>query len=93
MVDQRALTEALLSRTIRAAALDVLEQEPPALDDPILALPNVAIFPHMGTATHETRQAMRDLAVRNLLAVFRGETPPACVNPAVLTNPSQRRKP
>ena len=78
--------EALQNKTIRGAALDVLEREPPDLDDPIFALPNVAIFPHMSTATRETRQAMRDLAVRNLLCVFRGETPPACVNPGVLAN-------
>ena len=66
------------------AALDVLEAEPPAEDDPIVTLPNVICFPHIGTATNETRRLMRELAVTNLLAVLQGERPPAPVNPKVL---------
>jgi lactate dehydrogenase-like 2-hydroxyacid dehydrogenase len=44
----------------------------------------VLVFPHIGTATHETRYAMRELAVRNLLAGVGGERPPSCVNAEVL---------
>jgi phosphoglycerate dehydrogenase-like enzyme len=84
VVDQEALTTALQAGAIAGAALDVLEQEPPDADDPIVRLPNVLCFPHMATATHETRLAMRELAVRNLLAVLAGKAPPACVNPRVL---------
>jgi phosphoglycerate dehydrogenase-like enzyme len=86
VVDQPALTEALRRGTIAGAALDVLEHEPPRPDDPLLALPNVLVFPHIGTATHETRYAMRELAVRNLLAVLAGTRPPACVNPEALSS-------
>lgn len=83
-VDQRALHDALTSGAIAGAALDVLEQEPPDPDEPIVKLPNVITFPHIGTATEETRRAMRGLAVQNVIAVVSGQTPPACVNPEVL---------
>lgn len=84
LVDQLALAQALQTGQIAGAALDVLEKEPPAEDDPIFRLPNVICFPHIGTATVETRRAMRELAVENLLAVLAGERPPAPVNPEVL---------
>ena len=87
VVDQAALGNALRSGQIAGAALDVLEREPPDPGEPLLQLPNVLILPHVGSATFETRAAMLDLAVRNLLAALAGEPPPACVNPAVLARP------
>ncbi len=84
VVDQTALVAALRGGVIAGAALDVLEREPPAVDDPILALPNALILPHAASATRETRRAMRELAVRNLLSVLRGEPPECCVNPESL---------
>ncbi len=84
LVDQSALTHALQTGQIAGAALDVLEKEPPDEADPIFRLPNVICFPHIGTATVETRRAMRELAVENLLAVLTGKRPPAPVNPEVL---------
>ena len=83
-VDQRALQQALEENRIAGAGLDVLEQEPPQADEPIVALPNVISFPHIGTATEETRYAMRKLACQNVAAVVGGEMPPAIVNPSVL---------
>lgn len=84
IVDQAALVEALSDGRIAGAALDVLEREPPAADEPILRLPKVIVLPHVGSATRETRRAMLDLAVDNLLAALRGERPPCVVNPEVL---------
>ncbi len=84
LVDQAALTEALQGGVIAGAGLDVLESEPPAADELIYTLPNVVCYPHIGSATHETRRAMRELAVENLLAVLAGKRPPAPVNPEVL---------
>lgn len=84
LVDQKALAHALQTGQIAGAALDVLEKEPPDEADPIFRLPNVICFPHIGTATEETRRAMRALAVENLLAVLAGKRPPAPVNPQVL---------
>jgi lactate dehydrogenase-like 2-hydroxyacid dehydrogenase len=93
VVDQAALVQALTTGQIAGAALDVLEQEPPAPDEPLLGLPNVIALPHVGTATHETRAAMLDLAVTNLIEALSGRVPPACVNPEVLPLALQRRPP
>lgn len=91
VIDQQALVAALREGRIGGAALDVLETEPPAPDDPILSLPNVILLPHIGSATVETREAMLDLAVRNLIAALSGERPPECVNPGVLSRALERR--
>jgi lactate dehydrogenase-like 2-hydroxyacid dehydrogenase len=73
VVDEQALIEALRDGTLGAAGLDVFEREPdvpPAL----LELENVALAPHVGSATHETRAAMGDLTVDNLLRHFAGQS-------------------
>ncbi|MFJ3525971.1 2-hydroxyacid dehydrogenase [Pseudomonas sp. NPDC090203] len=80
VVDEKALIEALRNKQIRAAGLDVFEQEPLAQDSPLLALDNVVATPHMGSATFETREAMARCAVDNLLAALAGERPPNLVN-------------
>jgi len=84
-VDQAGLVAGLRGGELAGAALDVMEEEPLPPDDPLLTLPNVILLPHIGSATVETRQAMRDLAIDNLLAALRGERPKAVVNPEVLS--------
>lgn len=74
VVDEEALAWALRERLIAGAALDVYEREP-AVHPGLLALENVVLAPHLGSATTETRTAMADLAVRNVLAVLNGEPP------------------
>ena len=86
LVDQEALTRALETGRIAGAGLDVFETEPPDPEERILRLPNVLCFPHMGSATAETRRAMREMAMRNLLDFLAGRRPSAPVNPEVLTN-------
>ncbi|WP_348748308.1 2-hydroxyacid dehydrogenase [Pseudomonas rhodesiae] len=81
VVDEAALVEALQQRTIRAAGLDVFEKEPLDHSSPLLRLNNVVATPHIGSATHETREAMAACAVNNLLAALAGEKPKNLVNP------------
>jgi glyoxylate reductase len=84
VVDEAALVAALEAGQIAGAGLDVIEVEPPADGAPILSAPNTLILPHIGTATVETRAAMLDLCIRNLLAVLNRKQPPECVNPDAL---------
>ncbi|SDT35570.1 phosphogluconate 2-dehydrogenase [Pseudomonas lini] len=80
VVDEPALIEALQQKRIRAAGLDVFEREPLGQDSPLLQLNNVVATPHIGSATHETREAMARCAVDNLLAALAGERPANLVN-------------
>lgn len=74
LVDEAALVAALASGTIAGAGLDVFEQEP-RVSPALLALPNVVLLPHMGSATMESRVAMGDRALSNLSAFFAGTAP------------------
>ncbi|RON25185.1 bifunctional glyoxylate/hydroxypyruvate reductase B [Pseudomonas brassicacearum] len=83
VVDEAALIEALRTGQIRAAGLDVFEREPLQADSPLMTLNNVVATPHMGSATHETREAMARCAVDNLLMALAGERPKNLVNASV----------
>ena len=72
VVDEAALLEALENGVIAGAGLDVFEKEPHPLQA-LYKLDNVVLTPHMASATHETRQAMANLAVANLQAHFSGQ--------------------
>jgi glyoxylate reductase len=74
VVDEDALVWALSERLIAGAALDVYEKEP-AVHPGLAAFENVVLAPHLGSATRETRTAMAELAVRNVLAVLAGGAP------------------
>lgn len=71
-VDEKALIEALRTKEILAAGLDVFEQEPVSPDNPLLAMPNVVTLPHIGSATHQTRFDMAMLAAKKLVAAVTG---------------------
>lgn len=72
VMDQDALIDALEQGVIAGAALDVFENEP-QVPERLLALPNVVLAPHVGSATGQTRRAMADLAFGNLQAHFGGK--------------------
>ncbi len=74
VVDERALVAALETREIAGAGLDVYEEEP-HVHPGLLHRDDVVLLPHVGSATVETRSAMADLAVDNVLAVLAGEDP------------------
>jgi lactate dehydrogenase-like 2-hydroxyacid dehydrogenase len=74
VVDEAALIEALKKRTILAAGLDVFQNEP-KLNPAFLELDNVTLFPHVGSASVHTRDAMGQLVVDNLVAFTQGKPP------------------
>jgi glyoxylate reductase len=74
IVDEAALAWAMQQRLLAGAALDVYEDEPNVHPD-LLQLENVLLSPHLGSGTTETRTAMADLAVENVLAVLGGRQP------------------
>ncbi|MFS2099691.1 2-hydroxyacid dehydrogenase [Variovorax sp. Varisp85] len=76
-VNEDALLHALDHGTLRAAGLDVFAKEPLPADSPLRTHPRVTPLPHIGSATHETRHAMAELATTNLLQVLAGEKPAA----------------
>ncbi|MBX2804968.1 MAG: 2-hydroxyacid dehydrogenase [Hyphomicrobiales bacterium] len=78
LVDETALVELLQSGRLGGAALDVFAQEPD-VPETLLALDNVVLSPHQGSATHKTRTAMGDLVIRNLAAHFSGHPLPTPV--------------
>jgi gluconate 2-dehydrogenase len=81
VVDDAALVDALKNGTIRAAGLDVFENEP-KLHPGFLELKNVVLAPHVGSSTEATRRAMAMTAAKNAVAALTGITPPNLLNPA-----------
>ena len=83
-IDESALTRALQSGQIAAAGLDVMEKEPPEIDNPLLTMDNVVITPHAASATTRMRPETRRRAAREVALVLQGKWPMSCVNPTVL---------
>ncbi len=79
VIDQKALTEALKSKTIAGACLDVFEVEPAPLADELLSLDNVIVAPHMASATWETRRKMAERCAESIKAFLEGKRPPFTV--------------
>lgn len=75
VIDEAALAEALQSGRLRGAALDAFITEPPEAGHPLLALPNVIATPHLGAQTDGATNNMGWMAVKDCLAVLRGEAP------------------
>ncbi|MGF9964967.1 2-hydroxyacid dehydrogenase family protein [Bacillus rhizoplanae] len=74
IMNEEALAHALETKEIEGAALDVFEFEP-KITEKLKGLQNVVLTPHIGNATIETRDAMAEMAVRNILAVLEGNEP------------------
>ena len=83
VVDMEALYEALKSKRIFAAGLDVTDPEPLPVDHPLLSLDNIVIVPHIASASKVARDKMAWMAAQNLIAGLKGEHLPNCVNPQV----------
>lgn len=83
-VDEAALIDALRQGTIAGAALDVLEQEPPDPQNPLLEMANVVLTPHVASATSRMMPETRRRVGREVALVLRGRWPRSAVNPQVL---------
>lgn len=94
LVDEVALHQALISGRLVGAGLDVLEDEPPATDNPLLATDTrlVTLTPHVAGLSDVSRRRMADLVCSGLLAVLQGQRPPNVVNPEVWASAADRTK-
>ena len=81
--NEEDLLHALQNKIIWGAGLDVTNPEPMHFDNPLLTMPNVAVLPHIGTATIETRDAMSIIAAQNIIAGLNGKPIPFPINPEV----------
>lgn len=75
IVDQAALTDALVAGRLGGAGLDVLEHEPPAAGDPLLAVPNVLLSPHAAHHSQESGDQILRTAIEDVIAVLAGRPP------------------
>ncbi len=82
VVDEKALVRALAEHRIAGAGLDVYENEP-QVEPELLAMQNVVLTPHLGSAVTELRESMANVVVDNILAVLEGRRPPNCFNPEI----------
>ena len=83
VVNTADLVAALKSGHVAGYAADVLDEEPPKPDHPLLRLPNVVITPHIGSRTNESVVRQATAAVQNLILAMKGEKPLAQINPEV----------
>lgn len=84
LVDESALYQALRSRSIAGAALDVFDPEPLSESSPLRSLNNVILTPHMIGHTKELSAGLLTTALENLRSILAGKTPVHCKNPQVL---------
>lgn len=91
IIDEPALITALREGTIAGAGLDVLDQEPPEPDNPLLTMANVLVTPHVASATTRMRPETRRRVGREVAMVLRGRWPLSCVNPSVLPRANLER--
>lgn len=82
IVDNEALIKSLSSGEIAGAGLDVFEEEPLELDNPLLKMDNVILTAHIAGMAKEVRKRVMGIVVENTLRVLRGETPSYIVNPS-----------
>ncbi len=89
IIHEPALVQAVKDNTVRAAGLDVFEQEPLPVDSPLFALDRVVLTPHISATSSQARHKLYVLVCELVRAVFAGQKPAFLVNPQVLGHPRQ----
>jgi len=84
VIDEQALVAALRDQRLARAGLEVLEKEPPLMDNPLLSMDRVVFTPHSAAHTQRALQTVREAAVDAVVRVLKGERPLHVVNPSVL---------
>jgi phosphoglycerate dehydrogenase-like enzyme len=92
LVDEKALVEALRSKRIGGAALDVFQTEPLPTDHPLRSLENVVLAPHMGYVTVESYDQFFRQAVDNIEAYLDGRVPQGAINAEIMASAEWRKK-
>jgi len=91
LIDEKALVKALQEKRIAGAGLDVYENEP-GLAPGLMECKNVALLPHLGSASRETRDKMATIASTNALSLLKKKEAPNTVNPEVYHTDAYRRR-
>ena len=92
LVDEAALYDALKSESISGAGLDVMVENSPPRDHPLLSLENIIITPHVAFFSQESTLELEQRAAAEVVSVMQGRMPDNLVNPAVLEHPNPRHK-
>ena len=92
VIDEPALVSALQAGRLRAAGLDVLAQEPTPPDNPLLAMPNVVVTPHIGGGAAEINTRQVEGALDNAARFAAGNLPERLINPELLGQPQLRAR-
>ncbi|GAG13933.1 unnamed protein product, partial [marine sediment metagenome] len=85
VVDESALINALKAKKIAGAGLDVLSQEPPEVQNPLLSMTNVIVSPHSAFISHEALTDLAAMATKAIIDTLEGRVPENMLNPEVLT--------
>lgn len=85
IIDREALEEALETSMIGGAGIDVLPQEPPRGDEPLLTLPNAVVTPHIAWYSEESHERNRQQGMDELVRVLQGKRPRYVVNPEIFS--------
>ena len=92
LIDETALYDALKTGTIAGAGLDVMVDNSPSQDHPLLSLDNIIITPHVAFFSQESTLELEQRAAAEVVSVMQGSMPDNLVNPAVLEHPNPRHK-
>jgi len=91
IIDEQALVKALKQGAIAGAGLDVLQQEPPTVEEPLLTLDNVIVTPHLAWYSEESFVRDMEQGMDELLRVLNGQRPRYIVNPEIFGQKSSAR--